>query len=248
MITYTQYWHPREKQTLYKMFKEWPLGKIPKEYQRQEIYEIRERGYEWNKPHEIVEIFEKKVAKFCGSKYAVAVDSNTHGIFLCLKYFNQSIEISIPNHTYMSIPMYITHAGYSVKFDDRKWSGIYQLEPLPIWDGAGRWKRDMFIGGDDTVQILSFQMKKRLPIGKGGMILTDNKKCYDWLKKMCYDGRDLNKSQLDDDIEEMGYHMYMTPEDAARGILLMDVIGEETEDSYTWKNYKNLELNKVFSK
>ena len=39
----------------------------------------------------------------------------------------------------------------------------------------------MYIGGDNF-QTLSFQIKKRLPIGRGGMILTDDKK-YDWLVK-----------------------------------------------------------------
>jgi dTDP-4-amino-4,6-dideoxygalactose transaminase len=141
--------------------------------------------------------------------------------------------------------MSIHHAGYTFEFDDREWDGIYQLEPLNIWDGAGRYQKDMFVGGDNF-QILSFQAKKRLPIGRGGMILTNDETAYKWLKKICYDGRDLNKSQMDDDITEMGYHMYMTPEDAARGILIMDKLPEYTDDSYSWKSYKDLTKNSVF--
>ena len=38
-----------------------------------------------NDPWDIVNLFEKKVSKFCGSKYAVAVDCCTNAIFLSLK-------------------------------------------------------------------------------------------------------------------------------------------------------------------
>lgn len=227
--------------------KTWPLGQIPKELQRPELDQLKELGYEWDFPHQVVELFEKKMADFTGSKYAVAVDCNTHGIFLVLKYLNNPTKISVPKFTYMSVPMSIHHAGYKFKFDNREWEGIYQLEPLNIWDGAGRYYKGMFVGGNNF-QILSFQAKKRLPIGRGGMILTNNEDAYKWLKKMCYDGRDLNKLQMDDDITEMGYHMYMTPEDAARGILIMDKLPEYTEDSYSWKSYKDLTKNSVFKK
>ena len=37
---------------------------------------------------ETVTNFEKKIAEFCGSPFAVAVDSCTHGIELCLRYNN----------------------------------------------------------------------------------------------------------------------------------------------------------------
>ncbi len=36
---------------------------------------------------------------------------------------------------------------------------------------------------------LSFHIKKQLPIGKGGMVLTDDKKAYEWFKKARYEGR-----------------------------------------------------------
>lgn len=225
--------------------KTWPLGKIPKELQRPELSKLREIGYEWEYPHQVVEIFEKEIAHFYGSTYGVAVDSCSNGIFLTLKYINNPQVVSIPKFTYMSVPMSISHAGYDFKFDDRKWSGAYQLNPLPIWDAAGQWGKNTYIA-DNGFQILSFQAKKRLPIGRGGMILTNNESAYKWLKKMCYDGRDLNKSQINDDIVEMGYHMYMTPEDAARGLMLMKHLSSEPEDTYTWKNYKDLTTNTIF--
>lgn len=223
----------------------WPLGQIPKELQRPELDRLKELGYDWDFPHQVVEIFEKEISKLYGSKYGVAVDSCSNGLFLTLKYLNQPQTLSVPKFTYMSVPMSISHAGYDFEFDDREWEGIYQLNPLPIWDSAGQWGKDTYVAGDGF-QILSFQAKKRLPIGRGGMILTNNKSAYKWLKKMCYDGRDLDKPQVEDDITEMGYHMYMTPEDAARGLLLLRQMSSEKENTYTWKNYKDLTTNTVF--
>jgi hypothetical protein len=38
----------------------------------------------------------------------------------------------------------------------------------------------------------------------------------------------------------MGWHFYMTPEDAARGILLMDQLEENLDDTMSWTNYPSL--------
>ena len=100
--------------------------------------------------------------------------------------------------------------------------------------------------GNDAIQVVSFQLKKRVPIGRGGMILTDDKEAYEWFKYMSYDGRDLKKYYMDDDFEMIGYHMYMIPEDAARGIMLMDSVPDENEDSGDSTTYSDLSDKKVF--
>lgn len=223
----------------------WPVGKLPKHFQRPELDLLKELGYEWDDPRDAVEIFERKVAEFAGSKYAVAVDCDTHALFLSLKCLNAKGIITIPKHTYQSVPMYIRHAGCEVAFRDEQWSGMYQLEPYPIWDAAVRWRKGMYQGG---LHIVSFQLKKRVPIGRGGMILLDDKNAYEWLKKARYDGRDLSVSQWDDDADICGWHMYMTPEDAARGIILMDQIPDENPDSATWENYVDQSQKKLFKK
>jgi dTDP-4-amino-4,6-dideoxygalactose transaminase len=38
-------------------------------------------------PFEIISDFEKSISNFFGSKYAVCVDSCTHGVELCLRLF-----------------------------------------------------------------------------------------------------------------------------------------------------------------
>jgi dTDP-4-amino-4,6-dideoxygalactose transaminase len=225
------------------MYKEWPLGQLPEELQRPELNELSKMGYIWNNPNDVVNIFESKVAEFCGSKYGVAVDCCSNAIFLILKYINKKEKIKIPYHTYASVPMQILHAGYEYEFVENKWSGVYKLEPFNVWDAAGRWTKNMFEGG---FMALSFQIKKRLPIGRGGMILCDDFDAYKWFKKSCYDGRDLEKNYLDDDIDMIGWHMYMTPEDAARGIILMDKISDVNNDSHTYNSYKDLRTNSFF--
>lgn len=231
-----------------KCYNPYPLGKLSKDKQRPEPDIIKEMGYKWDDPRDIITIFEEKVAGFAGSKYAVAVDCCSHGIFLALKLYKNYCGvrkriITIPRRTYISIPMQIIYAGFAVMYESLKWYGIYQLKPFNIWDGAVRWTKGMHKKGQsDKIQIISFQIKKRIPIGKGGMILTNNYEFSKILKWMSYDGRDLTLPYDDPHhVKCMGYHYYMTPEDAARGIILMDKTPEVNEDSGGWQNYPDVE-------
>jgi len=229
-------------------YNSWPLGKLPKDKQRPELNQIRELGYEWDDPRDVVDIFEKKVAEFTGAKYAVSTDCCSNAIFLCLQYWKVLYppkEITIPKRTYISVPMQIIHVGYSVKFIDIKWHGIYLLSPTNIIDAAVSWTKDMYISS--SLMCLSFQIKKKIPIGRGGMILTDSKDAYDWLKLASYDGRDLSTDYTDKNhFHMLGWHMYMTPEDAARGIILMDETPEVNDDWGGDENY--IDVSEVINK
>ena len=164
-----------------------------------------------------------------------------------MKYLESKGTTTIPSRTYVSPPMQIIHAGCKVKFEDIEWSGVYQLKPYNIWDGATRWSEGMYVG-NDAIQVVSFQIKKRVPIGRGGMILTDSKEAFEWFKYATYDGRNLRQYYMDDEFAMIGWHMYMTPEDAARGIILMDSVPEENEDTGSSKTYSDLSDRKVFKK
>ena len=226
-------------------YKSFPLGPVPREKQRTELGILSEK-YAFNDPREVVDIFEDKVAVFSGSKYAIAVDSCSHGIFLSLKYLDKIGEwfrsdIIIPRHTYISVPMQIIIAGGRPVYDDIEWSGVYQLGDTRVLDGAVRWTEGMYMG-NNSLQVVSFQYKKRIPIGKGGMILTDDKRAYDMLRLMRYDGRDLSQPyDSHNHVRCLGYHMYMLPEDAARGIMLMDETPMINDDSGGNSNYPNVE-------
>lgn len=222
----------------------WPLGHIPESKQRVDLQLLKNAGYEFNDPREVIDLFEKKVANFTGSKYAVAVDCCSHGLFLCLKFLQAKGEITIPKQTYISVPMQILHANCKVKFSDEKWVGSYQLKPYPVFDSAVKWTKNMYHQG---FEVLSFQIKKRIPIGKGGMILTDDLVAAEWLRKARYDGRDLAIPYPENVYEMLGWHYYMTPEDAARGILLMDSTPEVNSDIANWENYPDLSSQRIFN-
>ena len=190
-------------------------------------------------PWDIVEGFEKLIAEYAGSKYAVAVDSCTNSMFLCLKYLKASGEIEVPKKTYLSVPQLVIHAGCTPKFIDLEWNGVYQLNPYPVVDSATRFTKNMYIKG--TYQCLSFHIRKNLPIAKGGMILTDNKDAYDWFKAAEYEGRDRRVPH--DEMPEptiCGWNMYMPPEQAARGIILFNGLSETTPDCGGSYKYKDL--------
>lgn len=222
-------------------YNSFPLGQVPEHLQRPELKQLKEMGYKFNDPREVVNIFEKKVARFAGSKFAVAVDCCSHGLFLCLKYRHIIGGVVIPRHTYISVPMQIWHAGAFPVYETIEWSGVYQLGDTGIFDGAVRWTKDMYLGAS-ALQVVSFQYKKIIPIGRGGMIFTDSRSAYEELKLMSYDGRDLNLPyDHKEHIKCIGYHMYMEPESAARGLILMDNIPEVNEDSGNHTMYPDVE-------
>ena len=229
-------------------YNSWPNGKLPREWQRPEPELIREKGYSWEDPRDIVDIFESKLANYAGSKFAAVLDCDSHAIFLALKFLNFTGEVSIPARTYASVPMQILHAGASFKFRDENWRGKYELIGTGIFDAAAQFKQGMFLG-ETFIQTLSFQIKKVLPIGRGGAILTDSREVYEWIKLASYDGRDLT-SRYDSasHIKGLGWHYYMTPEDAARGILLMYNLTADRIFELSWDNYPDLRDYDFFKK
>lgn len=233
-------------------YSSWPIGQVPKHLQRPELDHLKKIGYDWSDPRDVIDMFETKVAEFAGSKYAVSIDCCSNGLFLSLKYLQSIGELktdevlTIPKMTYVSAPMQIMHAGNGVDFEDLKWSGVYQLKGSRVWDGAVRWNKQMYVG-NDALQVVSFQLKKRIPIGKGGIILTDDLDAYNWLKLASYDGRDLTTPYTDENhVKMLGYHMYMTPEDAARGIIIMDQTPEINEDTGNDTTY--IDVSKIINK
>ena len=192
---------------------------------------------------EIVRDFERKVAAFAGSKYAVGVNTGTSAIFLSLKYCQKNEgdkEVTLPAHTFISVPMAVVHAGLKVSFADYKWHGVYRLDPYNIIDGALRFKRGMYNGG---LHCLSFQARKLLNIGEGGMVLTDDEEAANWIRKAAYSGRGAPTYKIED-IDMIGWQYYMNPEKAARGLHLMEYMDNYHPDQVM--EYPDLREVKVF--
>jgi dTDP-4-amino-4,6-dideoxygalactose transaminase len=197
-------------------------------------------------PYKSVKMFEEEIASYAGAPYAVSVDSCTNALFLCCKYL-EAKEITIPSKTYLSVPMSVIHSGAEVIFDKtdmtNHWSGIYKLKPYPIYDSAKRLTSGMYI--KDSFMCLSFHIKKLLPIGKGGMILTDDEKALDWFRKARYEGRS-EKFYKEDNIETLGWNMYMTPEQAIRGLALFQNYPQNKQDQGEVGGYRDLTSFPVF--
>lgn len=164
---------------------------------------------------EKIQLFESKIANFFGSPYAVSTDCCTHAIELCLRMKNIE-HYSVPKRTYISIPFLANKLNISFEWRDEEWQNYYYLGGTNIIDAAVLWERESYIPG--TFMNLSFQYRKHLSLGRGGMILTDNKDAAIMLKKMSYDGRLPNIPWREQNIETIGYHYYMTPEIAELGI------------------------------
>lgn len=194
-------------------------------------------------PYDVVRQFEQAVADYTGSPCAVSVESCTAALFLCCKYLNVQSEVTIPSRTYVSVPCSIIHAGGRVKFEDIEWKGIYQLKPLPIYDAAKRFTTNMYIPG--SFMCLSFHSKKHLKIGRGGMILTDNKNAVEWFKMARFDGRH-EVPLTQDHFTMVGWNMYMTPEQAARGLVLLSMLPKHNEDQDENPPYPDLSKYEIF--
>jgi dTDP-4-amino-4,6-dideoxygalactose transaminase len=193
-------------------------------------------------PYKIVKMFEEEVAHYTGASWAVSTDSCTDALLLCCEYLKVK-KVTIPAQTYLSVPQSIIHAGGTVEFEDIKWKGIYRLRPYPIYDAAKRFTSDMYLPG--SYMCLSFHIKKHLKIGKGGMILMDDYDAYKWLKRQRYEGRSEVKYH-DDDIVENGWNAYMTPEQAARGLMLMQNYPQHNEDIPEEPPYRDLREFEMF--
>ena len=232
-------------------YNSWPLGSLPEDKRRVEPEQIRQLGFIWSDPREINTLFETELEKYSGAKHVALTDCCTNALFLALKYkavageLPTSTIISIPKHTYVSVPMAIINAGFRFRFDDRKWSGEYELGETGIYDSAARFTEKMSLGRS-SVQCLSFQIKKRLPIGRGGAVLSDDEALVSWIRLASYDGRDLTTPY--DSLQHLrmfGWHMYMTPEDAARGLLLMSSTESVNSDTMSWSHYPDLTKWKI---
>ena len=170
--------------------------------------------------------FEKEISDFFGSPYAVATDCCTHALELCLRY-KEVKHYTLPRRTYISVPFLANKLGITFEWRDEDWQEYYYLGGTNIVDAAVLWRENSFI--ENTLMCVSFQYKKHLSLGRGGIILIDDEKTYKNLKRMSYDGRyPIDTPWAEQDIDIVGYHYYMTPETAQKGLdKLADAIASE---------------------
>jgi len=192
---------------------------------------------------EPIKKFEEEIATFFGSQYAVAVDCCTHAIELCLR-MNNVKHYTVPKRTYISVPFLANKLGISFSWRDEEWKDYYYLGGTNIVDAAVLWKRNSYISG--TLMCVSFQYKKHLSLGRGGIILTNDKKCAIMLKRMSYDGRLPDIPWGTQNIDMFGYHYYMTPETATLGLEKMKKAIDTPPRKWTINDWPDLTKMKIF--
>ena len=200
-------------------------------------------------PYLIVGELEKRISEWAGAPYGVAVESGSAAIFLSLMWHKNKYghigTVTIPSRTYPSVPCSIIHAGGKVRFDDIDWAGEYELWPLKIWDSALRFRKGMYHGG---MQCISGHIKKRLNVGRMGMILLDDKDAYEWLKRARFDGRNPVPLQ-EDNLTQLGWNLYLSPPDAARAIQIFEVLRDKDlpDLPVEEQKYSDLSLYKIYT-
>ena len=194
---------------------------------------------------DIINTFEQKLADFFGSPHAVAVDCCTHAIELCIRYQNIKYY-TVPKRTYISIPFLANKLNIKFDWRDEDWQDYYYLGGTNIVDAAVLWKENSYIPG--TFMCVSFQYRKHLSLGRGGIILTDDKDSALMLKKMSYDGRIPDVPWREQDIDTFGFHYYMTPETAAKGIKLLPEAIIKEPKKWTVTDWPDLSKMSIFKK
>ena len=207
------------------------------------------KKYQINDPWDWVTHFEDEIAKYTGYRYGIACDSNSNAIRLCLHYLGiKDTEIEIPARTYVSVPNQIILSGNKPKFKDIEWDGMYEIGNTTIIDAATAFHKGMGRGLEDKFMILSFHFKKILNIGQGGMILTNRTDFNEWARPMIYDGRHKDRMYKDDEFECVGWHMYMGPEQAKKGLEIFnsDKIMDYNRPCGSSKVYGDLREQKIY--
>jgi len=192
---------------------------------------------------DVVDEFEKKIASFFGSPFAVAVDCCTHGVELCLRYQKVQHYI-VPKRTYISIPFLADKLGITFDWRDENWQDFYYLGGTNIIDAAVLWKKDSYL--PNTFMCVSFQFRKHLSLGRGGVILTDNAEAAAILKRMSYDGRRPDIPWREQDIDLIGYHYYMTPETALNGLEKLPTAIATAPRQWTVDDWPDLTQMEIF--
>jgi len=193
---------------------------------------------------DVINEFENEIASFFGSPYAIAVDCCTHGIELCLRH-QKVKKIVVPKRTYSSIPFLANKLNIDLEWKDEKWKDYYYIGDTNIIDAAVLWRQDAYI--ENTLMCLSFQFRKHLSLGRGGMILTDNELTAKELKRLAYDGREEHIPWREQNISEFGFHYYMTPEIAQKGLEKLATAKNTKPKQWTIEDWPDLTKMEIFN-
>lgn len=178
---------------------------------RAAIKTIRSR---WITTGPVTEKFEQKFAEYVGSKYAVFVNSGTAALRLAIEWNKTKHKLKtayVPSLTFAATAHEAVHAGLKIIWGDVDQFSMC-LEPteegdiaIPVHltgnrapvdykcpvveDSAHLVERNQCKNSKNLV-CFSFYATKNLSTGEGGMIATNDKFAYEWLKRARHHGID----------------------------------------------------------
>lgn len=194
--------------------------------------------------------FEEKFADYVGAKYAIATNSCTSALDIAVKVAPLGDDVTVSPFTFVSSASAILNAGKKVKFvdiDEQSYcTPKADIQVLYAGNdfGEGTIYDMAHAGGMKHKGLLScwsFQARKNLPTGDGGMITTNDEAIYRRAKALSWCG--IDKSTLDRsketyswdyDIQELGLKADMTDIVATIGL-------EQLKQLYT-NNIKRAEV------
>lgn len=170
----------------------------------------------WITSGKIGEEFEQNFSAYVGSKYSVFLNSATSALFLSVEWYKKKYGIKkvlVPSLTFVASVQAIVHAGLKPVFGDVGKDyllsdnmdlgyddydavmpvHIYGNRAKTIWgvpvieDSAHLIQKDQCRGNDNAV-VFSFFATKNLTCGEGGMVSTNDKEFYNWLKQAKHHG------------------------------------------------------------
>lgn len=201
---------------------------------------------------DFIRLFESRLSEYTGFNEAVCTDCCTNALLISLEalYKNKSIDksktLGITCYTYMSIPMTLMNNGWKINLTDDKWHNSYQLGQTNVYDAATDLHENMINDyNHNAIVCVSFQQKKRLSLGRGGVILLNDKKMAALFRRLVYDGRnpyiaDYDEITISPNDIICGYHCYMDPEKAAIGITKLNQINLQPYKPLNYTDYADL--------
>lgn len=196
------------------------------------IKEVLESGW-WDEGKKVAE-FEEKWAEFVGAKYAVATNSCTSALDIAVRVVDLPKKVTVSPFTFVSSALCLYNADKRIEFVDIDNRSLCtpqaDIQVLFAGNDFGEgtiYDMAHFGGGKHkgVVSCWSFQARKNLPTGQGGMLTTNDEEIYRRAKAISDVGIDKNtyerskgKYTWDYNIKEAGINGYMSDITAAIGL------------------------------
>jgi len=193
-----------------------------------------------------VRMLEKELSRYVGSRYAVAVDSCTNGLFLSLKCngIGNGDTVTIPSLTFASVANVVLHCGAAIEWEDVNYVGnAYYLKNnrvFKIVDSAHQIERALYHDHRGALVSFSFYPTKQLSSAEGGMICLNDHYAMEWLEKARWHGR--KGGGFDYSIEMPGWKHNMTDVQAVIALVQLSKLDDMNRKRRMLVNYYNKEL------